>query len=174
MAADDVHLRSYDPRWPELFRAEAERLRHLLGNAVVNRIEHVGSTAVPRIIAKPVIDMLVEIPSFKTAERDIVPTLREEGWEYIWRDDRPPGHMMFIRRASDGRRTHHVHMAPAGHSLWERVLFRDYLRSHPQEASRYEQLKIRLASLYAADSEAYTEAKGAYVKEIMMKATARP
>jgi GrpB-like predicted nucleotidyltransferase (UPF0157 family) len=166
MMADDVELVPYDPRWPEMFRMEADRLGRLLGGAVVRRVEHMGSTAVPGLSAKPVIDMLVEIPSFELAERMVLPKLRDDGWEYLWRDDRPPGHMMFIRRGVGDVRTHHVHMAPAGHPMWERLWFRDYLRSHADEARRYEQLKHRLAAEHAGDREAYTEGKGEYVKRV--------
>jgi len=170
MPVDDVQLVPYDAHWPEIFRIEAERLRQLLGTAMVLRIEHVGSTAVPGLTAKPIIDMLIEIPSFASAQGNILPKLLEERWEYHWRDDRPPGHMMFIRRNAAGVRTHHVHMAPAGHSMWERLAFRDYLRCRPEEARHYEQLKIRLASDHSADRQAYTEGKGEYVKRITAKA----
>jgi GrpB-like predicted nucleotidyltransferase (UPF0157 family) len=169
MSVDDVELVAYDPRWAEIFRAEAERLRKLLGGEMVLRVEHVGSTGVGGMMAKPVIDMLVEIPSFEAAMGLVLPKLMEEGCEYFWRDDRPPGHMMFIRRNASGVRTHHIHMAPAGHSLWERVEFRDYLRSHPAEAREYEQLKMRLAAEHPGDREAYTNGKGEYVKRITAK-----
>jgi len=71
-----------------MFRTEAARLRQLLGTAVVLRVEHMGSTAVPGLSAKPVIDMLIEVPSFESARRTILPRLREEGWEYLWREAR--------------------------------------------------------------------------------------
>lgn len=173
MSADDVQLVPYDPRWPEMFRAEAARLRHFLGTAAVLRVEHMGSTALPGLSAKPIIDMLIEIPSFDVALRTIVPKLREERWEYLWRDDRPPGHMVFIRRDGAGVRTHHLHMAPAGHPMWERLAFRDYLRTHPDEARRYEKLKRQLASTHSGDREAYTEGKAEYVNRITTRAQLR-
>jgi GrpB-like predicted nucleotidyltransferase (UPF0157 family)/ribosomal protein S18 acetylase RimI-like enzyme len=162
MSADDVQLVAYDPRWPEMFCAEAERLRTLLGPGLVLRIEHIGSTAVAGLRAKPVID----IPSFELARQSILPRLRDDGWEYLWREDRPPGHMMFVRRNAAGVRTNHLHIAPAGHPMWDRLAFRDYLRSNLDEARRYEQLKRRLASEHAGDREAYTEGKGEYVRRI--------
>ena len=174
MSADDIQLVPYDPRWPEIFRTEAGRIRELLGTAAVLRVEHMGSTAVPGLSAKPVIDMLIEIPSFELAQRTILPKLREEGWEYLWRGDRPPGHMMFIRRNAAGVRTHHVHMAPAGHPMWERLTFRDYLRTHPDEARQYEQLKSRLAAEHPGDREAYTDGNGEYVNRITAEALSSP
>src|SRR3954467_5090188 len=109
MSPEAVHLVPYDPRWPELFRAEAQRLQELLGPQFVLRFEHIGSTAIPGLSAKPIIDMLIEIPSFESAHMNILPKLQQEGCEYHWRDDRPPGHMYFVRRDAAGVRTHHVH-----------------------------------------------------------------
>jgi GrpB-like predicted nucleotidyltransferase (UPF0157 family) len=149
-----------------MFRAEAGRLVRLLGAAVALRVEHVGSTAVPGLSAKPVIDMLMEVASFESAERTVLGKLREEGWECWWRDDRTPGHMMCVRRDARGVRTHHLHYAPAGHPMWERLAFRDHLRAHPDEALGYEQLKRRLARDHPTDREAYTDGKSEYVMRI--------
>lgn len=165
--SERVHLVAYDPGWPGLFREAVAGLRARLGNDLVRRAEHFGSTAVPGMPAKPVIDMMVGIPSFEYAKERAVPALTADGWAYFWRSDRPPGHMMFIRYASpDGPRTHHLHMAPAGHKLWERLAFRDYLIAHPDEARRYADLKRRLVEQHRDDREAYTNAKGSYVKRI--------
>src|SRR5204863_2165725 len=97
VSAESIQLVPYDPRWPEMFRAEAERLLGLLGAAVALRVEHMGSTAVPGLSAKPVIDMLMEVASFESAEQTVLPKLREDGWECWWRDDRIPSHMMCVR-----------------------------------------------------------------------------
>jgi GrpB-like predicted nucleotidyltransferase (UPF0157 family) len=172
MTADRIQLVPYDPRWPEMFRAEAERLRALLGAAAM-RVEHIGSTAVPGLSAKPVIDMLMEVASFEDAERAVVPRLREAGWECRWRDERPPGHLMYARRDAAGVRTHHLHIAPAGHPTWGHLAFRDHLRTHPAEAREYERLKRQLASKYPDDREAYTEGKGDYIKRVTAEALAR-
>lgn len=77
---------------------------------------------------------------------------------------------MFIQRSPDGKRTHHIHMATAGHKLWERLYFRDYLRKHPEEAARYSQLKRDLARQFPSDREAYTNGKSEYVARITTKA----
>ena len=174
VSVESVLLVPYDPRWPEMFRAEVERLVRLLGAAVALRFEHVGSTAVPGMSAKPVIDMLMEVASVESAERTVAPRLREDGWECRWRDDRPPGHTMWVRRDDAGVRTHHLHCAPAGHPMWECLAFRDHLRRCPEEARRYEQLKARLASEHRDDREAYTEGKGEYVKRVTKEALSRP
>jgi len=165
--SERVLIVDYDERWSTLFEAAAIGLRETLGSDLVLRVEHFGSTAIPGMPAKPVIDMLVEIPSFERAVHEAVPQLEAEGWDYIWRFDRPPGHMMFIKRLlPQGPRTHHVHMAPSDHKLWSRLYFRDYLIKHPDEAQKYACLKRELAEKFASDREAYTNAKGEYIQTI--------
>jgi GrpB-like predicted nucleotidyltransferase (UPF0157 family) len=165
----------YDPAWAELYQAEVRFLKSLFGPEVIGRIEHFGSTAVPGSAAKPVIDILVEVTSFKTAKRKVIPELKKQGYGYTWvaNQPKPPGHMMFMKGydvTGAERLRYHLHMAPAGHPLWDRLLFRDYLRRHPEAVRRYEKLKYRLAGLYRNDREAYTEGKAEFVKRITDKA----
>ena len=167
---DNIILVEYDRKWVELFEQEAIYLRKLVGEALILRIEHFGSTAIPGMPAKPIIDMLGEIPSFDRIQQEALPKLVDVGYESLWRSDLPPGHMMFIQRSLDGKRTHHIHMATAGHKLWERLYFCDYLRKHPEEAARYSQLKRDLARQFPSDREAYTNGKSEYVALITTKA----
>ncbi len=169
--SEHVVVVGYDSRWPTLFEAAARWLRETLGTDLVLDVEHFGSTAIPGMPAKPVIDMLVLVPSFERALHEAVPKLEAEGWDYIWRYDRPPGHMMFIQKlAPQGPRTHHLHMATREHKLWERLYFRDYLIQHPNEAQKYADLKRELAEKFANDREAYTNAKGEYIQQITEQA----
>ncbi|MHB9025170.1 MAG: GrpB family protein [Armatimonadota bacterium] len=164
---DEIALVAPDPAWPQQYAEFAAWLREALGPEVALRIEHYGSTAIPGIPAKPVIDVLVEVPSFDLARRQALPALNSEAWEYWWYHD----HMVFIKRqALMGRRTHHVHLAPAGHRLWEGLAFCDYLVAHPDEVARYAALKQELAGRYQEDREGYTEAKTAYVREVTARA----
>ncbi|MBN1991315.1 MAG: GrpB family protein [Anaerolineae bacterium] len=164
---DDVYLVDYDPTWPQQFTEFARWLRDHLGPDIVLRVEHFGSTAIPGLPAKPIIDVLVEVPSFATAKQRAVPLFNNEQWEYWWY----AGHMMFIKRKKlMGRRTHHLHMAPQGHRLWEGLAFRDYLRANPQEARRYATLKQALAAHYQQDRERYTQAKTKFVQEVTARA----
>jgi GrpB-like predicted nucleotidyltransferase (UPF0157 family) len=167
---DSIVIVEYDREWVELFNREAIYLQNLLGEALILRIEHFGSTAIPGMPAKPIIDMLVEIPNFDRIQQEALPKLADAGYEYLWRGDRPPGHMMMIKRSPDGRRTHHIHMATAGHKLWERLYFRDYLCKYSAEATRYAQLKRDLAAQFPSDREAYTNGKSEYVALITTKA----
>jgi len=165
---DDVQLVDYDRSWPEQYGEMAGWLRRELGQTLALHVEHYGSTAIAGMPAKPVIDILVEIPSFQAAKRRAIPLLNRHEWEYWWYSE----HMVFIkRREFMGQRTHHIHLAPREHDLWKSLAFRDHLRVHPDDARRYADLKRHLASTHRHDREAYTEAKGALVAEITAKAT---
>jgi len=164
---DGVHLVDYDPTWPEKFNEFSGWLRERLGPGVALAIEHFGSTSIPEMIAKPIIDVLVEVPSFSEAKQQALPALNNETWEYWWYG----GHMTFVKRDRlMGLRTHHVHMMPEGRDLRKRLAFRDYLRSHAEDASRYATLKRQLAKSHQADREHYTDAKASFVKGIVAKA----
>jgi GrpB-like predicted nucleotidyltransferase (UPF0157 family) len=173
---EDVALAPYDPRWPELFRAEKDSLLSYLPNALLGRIEHFGSTAVPGLAAKPIVDMLVEVTDLRAARARIVPILVARGYEYFWRpthgDDGPPFYAWFIKRAvGTGTRTHHIHMVESCFiEHWDRLLFRDYLIEHPEVAKEYERLKVRLASAFPKDRVAYTRGKTEFVVRVTERA----
>jgi GrpB-like predicted nucleotidyltransferase (UPF0157 family) len=165
---DDVELVAYDPDWPRQFAAEADRLRTVLDPAQVIGIEHFGSTAVPGLIAKPIIDILVAVHSLARAKAEAVAPILSLGYVY-WRDNPKPDRMFFVKGMPPygARRTHHVHITEPAGEMWQRRLaFRDYLRSHPDEAERYAALKRDLAQRYAADRENYTDAKADYVEAV--------
>ena len=167
---DPVQLVDYDPTWPEEFGALAGWLRGLLGSDVALDIEHIGSTAIPGMIAKPILDILVEVPSFREAKQRVLPSLNGETWEYWWHR----GHMTFVKRDGFmGQRTHHVHMMPKGDELQNRLAFRDYLRSHPEAAAHYAALKRRLAENHPTSRERYTDAKASFVNEVVTEAVKR-
>lgn len=166
-----VEIVPYDPAWPGLFAEEVARLRAALPAELIGRIEHFGSTAVPGLAAKPIIDMLVEVRSMEDVAERIAPLLRALGYEFFWR---APGHGLpgmeyawFIRRDAAGRRTHHIHFVEAGSSEWGRLRFRDYLRAHSEVARAYGALKQRIADQYPDDRIAYAKAKTCFVREVM-------
>lgn len=163
---DNIHLADYDPSWLEQYERMASWLKTSLGRDIANRMEHYGSTAISGMPAKPVIDILVEVPSFDQARRHAIPLFNKPECEYWWYRD----HMCFIvRNDISGKRTHHIHMAPAGHRIWDGLAFRDYLRSNSAAAASYATLKVELSERYREDREGYTDAKGAFVREIMSK-----
>ncbi|MGI8835081.1 MAG: GrpB family protein [Pyrinomonadaceae bacterium] len=160
---EEISIVPYDPEWPALFEREAEFLRHKLPASLIARIEHFGSTAIPGLAAKPIIDMLVEVTTLQETRKVIVPLLESERYDYFWRTDSQPPYAWFIKRDSENKRTHHIHMVESDSKLWERLSFRDYLREFPDEARRYEELKRSLAAKHPNDRIAYTEAKTEFV-----------
>ncbi len=169
---EHIEIVPYDPLWPGLFLREKEHLEACLPRDLILRIEHFGSTAVPGLAAKPIIDMLVEVADLGATRERIAPVLESLGYDYFWRptfgDDGPPFYAWFIKRnPSNGARTHHIHMVESSFSEhWERLLFRDYLIAHPETASRYEALKISLAAASPRDRAAYTRGKTAFIARV--------
>jgi GrpB-like predicted nucleotidyltransferase (UPF0157 family) len=179
LITEDVAIVPYDPGWPERFRRERDHLLASLPRELIRRIEHFGSTAVPGLAAKPVIDMLVEVIDLQATRERIAPLLDSQGYEYLWRpthgDDGSPFYAWFIKRDPDtGRRTHHIHMVEAGFTEhWDRLLFRDYLIDHPQIAAQYRDLKLDLAAAFPNDRVAYTQGKTQFIVRITDEARCR-
>ncbi|MBE9190164.1 GrpB family protein [Gloeocapsopsis crepidinum LEGE 06123] len=167
---DEIIIVEYDPRWSQQFEEEATTIWQVLGNDLVTRIEHFGSTAVPGLAAKPIIDLLVEVRSLKEAKKSHT-LLEALGYAY-WQEDPRPGQMFLVKGMPPYglQRTHHLHLVEADSDLWERLLFRDYLRSHPEEAQHYAALKRQLAERFKTNREAYTNAKTDYIQAVMAKA----
>ncbi|HYN26232.1 MAG TPA: GrpB family protein [Pyrinomonadaceae bacterium] len=167
---EQVSIVPYDPNWPTMFAEERDHLLESLPPEMIGRIEHFGSTAIPGLAAKPIVDMLVEVRSLEETKSRIVPVLEAQGYDYFWRptrgDDGPPFYAWFINRDAAGVRTHHIHMVEKDFAHWERLLFRDYLIEHPEVAKEYEALKLRLADNYPNDRVAYTNGKTDYVVRI--------
>ena len=169
---EEVAIAPYDPRWPELFRQEKEHLLSCLPHDLIRRVEHFGSTAVPGLAAKPIVDMLVEVTDLQATKVRIVPVLESQGYEYFWRptlgDDGPPFYAWFIKREPrTGARTHHIHMVEGTFvEHWDRLLFRDYLIEHPEVATEYEALKVRLSAVSPTDRVAFTRGKTEFVLKV--------
>jgi len=167
---EPVYIVPHNPDWPRMFAEERNHLLATLPPELIGRIEHFGSTAIPGLAAKPVVDMLVEVSSLEATKGRIAPVLEAAGYDYFWRptrgDDVPPFYAWFIKRDGDGVRTHHIHMVEKDFEHWQGLLFRDYLIEHPEVAREYEALKLRLAHDYPNDREAYTDGKTEYVVRV--------
>jgi NAD-dependent deacetylase len=156
----------YDPDWRHGYEAEAEVVRAALGAEVV-AVEHMGSTAVPGLAAKPVIDISVGLRRAQLSEDD-VGAMERLGYEYLGENGLPG--RLFFRRNEAGRRTHHVHAVEHDGEHWHRhQAFRDYLRAHPEEAERYAAEKRRLAAHNVTHGE-YWERKQPYVDALFARA----
>lgn len=167
---DEVAVVPYDPRWPKMFEQERLHLLSCLPIDLVKRIEHFGSTAVPALSAKPIVDILVEVTSLDETKLRIAPILEAQGYDYFWRpswgNDTPPFYAWFIKRDKNGNRTHHIHMVESHFEHWDRLLFRDYLIDHPDVAQEYGNLKMRLSSTHENDRVSYTQAKSDFIRRI--------
>jgi len=165
--AGKIDVVDYDPAWPGLFEAEARRIRGLLGRAVLG-LEHMGSTAVPGLAAKPVIDihLLVADPG---DEASYAPALEADGYRLIVREPAWFGHRMF--KGADPAAN--LHVFPFGCPEVDRCrLFRDWLRAHPDEVALYAATKRELAQREWAFVQDYANAKMGVIGEIMSRATA--
>jgi len=156
-----IEIVDYDPNWPGRFDAEAARLRDALGDVAL-RIEHVGSTSVPGLAAKPVIDIQVSVPSFDPEDRYARP-LVQLGYEQF-PDPTTPEHRIFTLPKGGGPRQVNLHVCEAG-SEWERrhPAFRDRLRADAAARDQYAALKRELALAYGNDVESYADAKGEFI-----------
>jgi GrpB-like predicted nucleotidyltransferase (UPF0157 family) len=167
---ENVSVVPYEPAWPRMFEEEKRHLLDCLPQDLIRRIEHFGSTAIPGLAAKPIVDVLVEVSSLQETKARIAPVLEAEGYEYFWRathgESGPPFYAWFIKRNSAGVRTHHVHMVESDFEHWDRLLFRDYLIDHPKTAKEYEALKLALARDYPNDRVAYTRGKTEFVVRV--------
>ena len=164
-----VRVVPHDPTWSKLFRAEADRIAAVLGQEVV-AIHHIGSTAIPNMSAKPIIDILAEVHDIEKIE-DFNDEMMGMGYQPKG-EFGIPGRRFFIK-GNDSTRTHHVHIFQTGDPEVERHLdFRDYMIAHPQEAQAYHRLKEELAQKFPEDIESYIEGKDGFIKEMNKKAQA--
>lgn len=159
-----VEVVAYDETWPNKFEAERAFLARLLSRWLVGEIEHVGSTAVPGIAAKPVIDIMAPVKGLE-ASRPAIEVLIASGYAHFpYRADV----MHWFCKPSAAYRTHHLHLVPYAGKLWhERLMFRDALRADPELAAEYGRLKRGLAAQYRFDREAYTQAKAPFVEKVI-------
>jgi GrpB-like predicted nucleotidyltransferase (UPF0157 family) len=159
-----VRLIAYDPSWPARFASERALLAPLLAPWLAGPIEHIGSTAVPGLAAKPVIDIAAAVRTLPDSLAAI-PSLPQLGYLYAPYKTEV---MHWFCKPARSFRTHHLHLVPLDSPLWsERLAFRDYLRRHPDAAAQYAELKRRLAEEHELDREAYTDAKGPFVARIL-------
>ena len=157
----------HNPNWPELFKAEAGRLAAVLGRELV-ATHHIGSTAIPGIKAKPILDFLIEVNNIERVD-GLNDDMVELG--YVPRGEYGIPRRRFFTKDAGNTRTHHLHVFQTGNSEIERHLnFRDYMRAHPAEAQAYNRLKETLARKFPEDIEGYIRGKDAFIKEIDRRA----
>lgn len=155
----------YDPAWPTLFAEEAARLRAALDDGIL-AIEHVGSTSVPGLAAKPILDLMIGVESLAAAEA-LLPELRE--LEYEHKPDPEIPERLYLVRGPAERRTHHLSLAEPASAFWRQQLrFRDRLRADPALAAAYARLKRSLAERHPADRLAYAAGKQPFIDAVAL------
>lgn len=164
MADASIEIVPYAPNWPELFAMEREVLVQALGNWLVGMPEHIGSTAVPGLAAKPVVDIMAPVESLEAS----LPAIEAAGRAgYVFYPYQPEV-MHWFCKPDPTVRTHHLHLVPAGSPLWaDRLAFRDALRASAAMRTEYQTLKQSLAQTYRTDREAYTAAKGPFIERVL-------
>lgn len=164
-----IILAPYDPLWSDKFETEKQNLLRVAGD-LLSHIEHIGSTAIPGIIAKPTIDILAAINSLNETQR-LINEITSINYIYVpeYETELPERRYFYKNRA--GEDAFHLHAVEMNSAFWNRhIAFRDYLRSHPDQADTYAKLKIQLAEKHHADRDAYSNGKSDFIHRIEMLA----
>ena len=162
-----VRIVDYDPAWPALAESELRRIKDALGEVAV-RLEHVGSTAVPGVAAKPILDLQLSVEAIESRERYVGP-LERQGYLFVPAPKSPDHH--FFAKPPERPRSYHLHVcAASSEHEFRHIAVRDFLRTHAEEAARYAALKRRLVALHPQDRLAYIEGKDEYVAALETRA----
>jgi GrpB-like predicted nucleotidyltransferase (UPF0157 family) len=162
MTEEPIRLVPYDTKWPETFAREKSVLGQTIGEYIVGDIHHIGSTAVPGLSAKPIIDILVGVENLESS-RSAIPLLEKTQYCYY---PYKPQFMHWFCKPSPEHRTHHLHLVPVNSPEYKaKLVFRDILRSETVKRKKYADLKKSLAQQYQNDREAYTKAKTAFIRQ---------
>jgi len=171
-----ILLADYDPAWPAAFESERERLAELLGNWLRGSIEHIGSTAVPGLVARPTIDVAAAVASAEAADACVAP-LAKRGWEHRgqYGDDPQRRYFVLDRQGPQGtERVAELHLWILPAPGWNRHLaFRDLLRADPALREAYAAEKLRLVVEVAGDRAKYSEGKAPFIERALTRAPAR-
>jgi GrpB-like predicted nucleotidyltransferase (UPF0157 family) len=161
--SETILIADHDPAWRVKFEEEKARILAVISEHIED-IQHVGSTSVPDLAAKPIIDIMIAIYNLSLVDKCVAP-LEKLGYGYMGECGLPERHF-FCKPPPDGwgNRTHHIHMVLKGSNQWvNQIHFRDYLRTHPERRQAYQDLKRELAARFGSDREGYTDAKQDFV-----------
>lgn len=161
-----IIISEYKEYWPENYAAEKEILVSLIGADDLVRINHIGSTAVKGLYAKPTIDVLSEINTGTNIE-ELIKTFEAAGYICLLRSENPPPGLMFLKGyTSNGFKdqVYHIHVRYPGD--WDEIYFRDYLTEHPETAKEYGLLKLKLRDQFEHDRDEYTSAKTEFIRKV--------
>lgn len=165
----EIKVVSHRSEWETAFLKEATVLKTLLGDVLL-AVHHVGSTAIPGILAKPTIDLLGEAVSLEAVD-SLSPIMATNG--YLVRGEYGIPQRRYFVKGTPDKHTHHIHIFPAGHpEVIRHINFRDYLIAHPETAAAYSLLKEKLAQQFKYDSAGYTDGKSEFIQDVDRKAAA--
>ncbi|MCZ8538150.1 GrpB family protein [Paenisporosarcina quisquiliarum] len=166
-AFETIELKKPDPIWKDKGVREKEELYNLLSVFSVKQVEHIGSTAIPNLPAKPIIDLMASIPSLELIH-EIVENLSLHEWHYVPPElDKQPWRRFFVKVKND-KRVAHLHLMQEGEERWEQQLkFRNKLRTNAHLAEEYATIKCHLAQEFNNDRESYTEAKTEFINKVL-------
>jgi GrpB-like predicted nucleotidyltransferase (UPF0157 family)/RimJ/RimL family protein N-acetyltransferase len=170
---DHIDITPYNPKWPAMADFEIKRLQKVFPDNNLVDIQHVGSTAIPGLSAKPIIDIQVAVNALNAIKPIAIQELAKLAYEY-WFENPDPSKMFFVKGMPPfgEKRTHHVHIVEYASTHWKnKIIFRDYLRAHPNVAKDYEALKNKLAVEHAFERERYTDAKLEFVNHVLKLAS---
>jgi GrpB-like predicted nucleotidyltransferase (UPF0157 family) len=159
-----VIIVDYNPEWVKMYLLEKQNILKTIGPDIILRIEHIGSTAVPGLCAKPTIDILIEISDITDTDI-LVSKLQKIRYQYIPRPDKPPPHIMLAKGYSKkgfSGQAYHIHVRYSGD--WDEIIFRNYLINNPEVTHEYCELKRKLSIEFIHDREKYTESKSDFIR----------
>ena len=165
-----IILVDYNPEWPKLASIESKNIIEAVGKEFISRVEHIGSTAVPGLCAKPTIDYILEILEITDCDL-LIRQLQKLEYHYIPKPENPSPHMMFAKGYSKSGitgQTFHIHVRYPGD--WDEIVFRDYLKENKPVAADYARLKRKLAIEFKNDREKYTDSKSTFIRNILLTA----
>jgi len=163
-----ITIAEYSFAWRQMFAEEKMRLQEILPISAV--VEHIGSTSVPGLAAKPIIDMMVGITDFTQADA-LVPGVQSLGYEYVSQFEVEMPFRRYFRKDNEGVRTHQIHLVALNSEFWNRHLaFREYLKTHPDVAAEYAALKRQLAEQDWQDVNDYADAKTEFIQSVEARA----
>ncbi|OGI77538.1 hypothetical protein A3C57_01755 [Candidatus Nomurabacteria bacterium RIFCSPHIGHO2_02_FULL_33_12] len=168
-----TEIRNYDPKWPEMYKEEAQKIKDLLGDKIVQivQIEHIGSTSIPGLASKPIIDIAIVVPTPKDAN-DLIELLATLGYPFDLKTHELSGgaERHFFKKGDPTQFHLSIAYADKGSFLERQVLFRDYLRDHDEDRDTYSELKKDLLKKYPTGKDEYVDNKTDFVMRILKKA----
>ena len=169
---EPIIIVDYDPAWPQVYEVERARILRVASGLVVD-IEHIGSTAVVGLGAKPVIDIMATVQTLAIGRTLIAPLTQQLAYSYVPEYEATFPNRLYLQKHPSTGDQFHLHIVEVNSEFWEvHLLFRDYLRAHPEVAREYDRLKRELAARYGRNRDGYTDAKTDFVESILKKAQA--